>query len=78
MTERRMDITEQLHLVDEGRVGPFPRAETVRAAIKEIERLREALQEFGDHRYECETNHDKACTCGYATALDHREEEPSQ
>lgn len=46
--------------------------------LAEIERLREALQEYGDHRYECETNHDKKCTCGYADALEQREDTNDQ
>jgi len=50
------------------RDGPTPVLE--HEAADEIERLRGALQAYGDHTYECEfKEHLGRCTCGYSNAL---------
>lgn len=37
---------------------------------REIARLKSALQEYGDHTYECEMKERAgSCTCGYSEAL---------
>lgn len=38
---------------------------------KENERLREALEKYGDHKYECSirTYPDNPCTCGFDSVL---------
>ena len=39
------------------------------AAEAEIERLRAALELYGDHLYECDLKEGKDCSCGYEQAL---------
>lgn len=35
----------------------------------EIERLRAALEEYGDHKYECTMKDTSECSCGYTAVL---------
>jgi len=63
-----MDLVERLRL--SGTNSHKPRDEDVIAAADEIERLRSALWEYGDHNYACELkNRWGHCTCGYEKAL---------
>ena len=35
----------------------------------EVQRLRVALRQYGDHTYECDLKNGHTCTCGYEVAL---------
>jgi len=59
------DIVERLRADRWEEPGPIRRE-----AAAEIERLRAALQTYGDHTYECDfKEHLGRCTCGYSNAL---------
>ena len=68
------DIVKRLRsnkvmLVGDMKAGIFIR-DTMLEAATEIERLRAALAEYGDHTYECDMkNVAGQCTCGYEAAL---------
>lgn len=76
------DIAARLRMRDKAWfAAPGDRLYTVEDALldqdaaAEIERLQEALAEYGDHKYRCALKEGDACTCGYEAALKDKPQE---